>query len=281
MTRKEALRQGVLQLKEADSDTPYLDAAVLLSEALHISKEQLYVSLPDQIDDAPLSRFREFIRNRQAGNPVSYIIGRKEFFGLEFTVDKRVLVPRPDTEVLVEAVMDKIKAMEKPPDVLDICTGTGCIPIALKYYLPYIQVFASDISAEVEDVYNENALRHLAAIPPFFVSNLFDNIPKKFDIITANPPYLNSEEIRNMRFINWPEPEIALDGGDDGLNLYRLIIKKAPEKLRKNGFLVMEGAYWQLKPLKELMKQAGYSDIVIREDLGGRDRVIIGTTPIS
>ena len=155
-------------------------------------------------------RFLGLVDRRSAGVPVSYIRKVKEFWGLEFYVDERVLVPRPDTEALVEKALDVVRADPRLYRVHDACAGSGCIGIALKSTVPRLSVSASDISAEAGEVLSFNAEKLLGARMEFFVSDLLESVPGPFDVITANPPYLSDNEVEGMRKLGWPEPEMAL-----------------------------------------------------------------------
>jgi release factor glutamine methyltransferase len=275
MTIKEALKEGHNILFYAEVDTPVLDAIVLLSEALEISKEELFASLPEDIDDAGYLKYRELLDMRCSGLPVSYIRRRKEFYGLDFYVDQRVLVPRPETEMLVEEV---VQVASRNPAVLrvhDACTGSGCIAITLKRLLPHLEISASDISPDAEEVFTLNRERILGEDLPFHRSDLLADVPGTFDIIVANPPYLRDAEVLNMKKIGWPEPGLALKGGEDGTDLAGRLIRQAQEKLRQGGRLIMEADGDQMTKLFALMDSCGYRYITVRRDMAQRERMIM------
>lgn len=258
----------------AEVETPALDATVLLAEALSVSKERLLACLPDAVDAGSYERYRRFLRLRCTGLPVSYIRRRKEFYGLEFAVDERVLVPRPDTETLIE---EALQCLEEAPDIRrvhDGCTGTGCIAITLAHLRPELEVSASDISPQAQEVFRQNCLRILERQLPFFLSDLLAAVPGRFDLITANPPYLSAEEVRKMKKIGWPEPEVALDGGEDGTALSARLIRQAPAKLSPGGVLLLEAAPQQMEALGALLEEAGFRGVSVRQDLAGRQRVL-------
>jgi len=275
MTVGGALNQGKERLFYAEVDTPMLDATLLLSEALGTSKERMLASLPDPLDPDRWQRYRGLLDLRCAGQPVSYIRRKKEFFSLEYYVDPRVLVPRPDTEVLVEEALRLLEAGLLIQRVHDACTGSGCVAIALKHSFPTVKVSASDISREALQVAAENARR---LVPESRIrlhrSDLLARIPGRYDLITANPPYLTDGEVENMKKIGWPEPALALAGGVDGTDLHRRLIRQAPRKLRAGGTLLLEAAPAQMTLLERELIEQGYGEIAVVPDLAGRDRVI-------
>ncbi len=275
MTVGHALNQGKRLLFYAEVDTPMLDATVLLSEALGTSKERLLASLPDPLDQEGWHRFRSFIDLRCAGLPVSYIRKRKEFFSLEFHVDERVLVPRPDTEILVEEALRTLKANPQAKRVHDACTGSGCVAIALKHSIPALKVSGSDISIEALQVAAHNTRRLLpTARIRLYRSDLLTRIPGRYDLITANPPYLTDLEVENMRKVGWPEPQLALQGGGDGTDLLRRLIRQSLRKLRSSGHLLLEAAPQQMPVLQRELADQGFKEITVFTDLAGRYRVI-------
>jgi len=275
MTVGHALNQGKRILFYAEVDTPMLDATVLLSEALGTSKERLLACLPDPLEPEGWVRFRSFIDMRCAGLPVSYIRKKKEFFSLEFHVDGRVLVPRPDTEILVEEALSTLRDCPRAGRVHDACTGSGCVAIAVKRSIPSLKVSASDISAEALQVAAHNARQLLpAARIRLYRSDLLAGIPGRYDLITANPPYLTDLEVENMKKMGWPEPELALQGGSDGADLLRRLIGQSPRKLRSSGHLLLEAAPRQMSVLQRELADQGFEKITVVTDLAGRDRVI-------
>jgi release factor glutamine methyltransferase len=275
MTVGHALNQGKRLLFYAEVDTPMLDATVLLSEALGTSKERLLASLPDPLNPEGWHRFRSFIDLRCAGLPVSYIRKKKEFFSLEFHVDERVLVPRPDTEILVEEALRTLKAYPQAKRVHDACTGSGCVAIVLKHSIPELKISASDISVAALQVAAFNARRLLPkARIRLYRSDLLARVPGRYDLITVNPPYLTDLEVENMRKVGWPEPELALQGGGDGTDLLRRLIRQSPRKLSSSGYLLLEAAPVQMPVLQRELADQGFKEITVLADLAGRDRVI-------
>jgi len=279
MTVRSLLAQGYDTLFYAEVETPLLDALLLLAHAMGSSKEKLLASLPDPVGVEVEASFHALIDRRCAGTPVSYIRRSKEFYGLDFYVDERVLVPRPDTETLVEKVLDLLRAEPGLRRVHDACAGSGCVGIALQRTRPELEVSASDVSPAASEVIGLNSTRLLGRALPFFLSDLLAAVPGPFDVIAANPPYLTDEEVSGMRKIGWPEPEIALRGGTDGTAVAAGLIRSAPAKLAPGGWLALESAPAQFTRLFALMDQAGFRSLSVEKDLAGRDRVIAGWLP--
>jgi release factor glutamine methyltransferase len=276
MTFRSLLRQGSSALLLAEVDTPVLDALVLLAFAADITKERLLARLPDAVEPGTEERYRSLLDKRSEGTPVSYIRRCKEFHGLEFYVDERVLVPRPDTETLVERALDILRAEPRLLRVHDACAGSGCVGISLKRAEPRLQVSASDVSPDAGEVLAVNAERLLADPLPFFLSDLLAEVPGEFDLIAANPPYLNEAEVADMRRVGWPEPALALLGGAEGTEIAERLIRSAPGSLADRGWLALEAAPPQLVRLTAVMAEAGFIDVAVDRDLGGRERVIAG-----
>jgi release factor glutamine methyltransferase len=289
MTIREALAEGTASLTAAGIETPGLDSSLLLAEVLNTSRSSLIAAGNDPVSQESLTAFRQLINRRQAGECIAYILGRKEFYGLEFLVNPSVLVPRPDTETLVELIGSRewgVGSRQEPPRVLDLCTGSGAIAIALKHTMPKLEVWATDISAEALEIAKTNAARLL---PPnsilFFQGDLFDALPSSpplliapcsLLIIVSNPPYIPTTEIPSLPPEVRMEPTLALDGGDDGLHIIRKIISRAPEFLCKGGSLLLEADPRQMAAIASLYKEADFSDIQTYADLSGRERVISG-----
>jgi release factor glutamine methyltransferase len=276
MTGRSLLTQGYDTLFYAEVQTPFLDAVVLLAHAMETTKERLLASLPDEVPPDVETRFRGFLDLRCSGVPVSYIRRVKEFYGLDFYVDERVLVPRPDTEVLVEKVLQCVHADPRLRRVHDACTGSGCIGIAVKRTAPGLDVSASDISTGALEVAAVNAGRLLGAELPAFQSDLLESVPGSFDLIASNPPYLRDDEVADLRKLGWREPELALAGGRDGTALAERLIRAAPARLNPGGWLVLEAAPLQITKLFAFMDQAGFHTIDVEKDLAGSSRVIAG-----
>jgi release factor glutamine methyltransferase len=274
MTVQDALYEGTSILYFAEVETPFLDASLLLSHALGVSKEKLFASLPDRVEPSFFKQFKMYLDERCHGVPVSYIRHKKEFYGLEFFVDERVLVPRPDTETLVDTVRGIVSSDNKVKRLHDLCTGSGCIAITLQYLFPEMEISASDVSEEVYEVFRYNCRQLVKKELAFFYADLFAGLPEKYDLIASNPPYLTDGEVDNLKKIDWSEPEIALRGGRDGLDFLKEIIRLAPCFLRARGYLFLEAAPGQMKILKDFMEKLDYINITVVKDLAKRERVI-------
>ncbi len=271
-----ALQNGSAYLGQSGADTPYLDACLLLSETLGIEKEQLFARLSDPLAANSHDQYQALLTQRAAGVPVSYLRKRKEFYGLEFYVDQRVLVPRPDTELIVEAVLELTDKLPHFERVHDCCTGSGCIALTLAKLHPGIEVSASDISEQALEVFELNSVRLLSRRPRTYVSDLLEKVPGTYHIIVSNPPYLQSSEVDAMQAAGWPEPRLALDGGDDGLDLVRRLAAQSKSRLHQRGYLMLEVADPQMEATVAILDACGYGDIEVRHDLAGRRRVCIG-----
>jgi release factor glutamine methyltransferase len=220
-------------------------------------------------------RYFDFISRRQEHEPIAYIIGEKEFMGLDFLVDKRVLVPRPDTETLAEEA-ERIVKKEKLTSFLDVCTGSGCIAVTLANAYPGIKAFASDISADALDVARENAKRNKVDVT-FFLSNMFEEITGRYDLIVSNPPYIESGSMDSLPLtVRLHEPKLALDGGVDGLDFHRALARGAKSFLNPRGYLMMEIAWDQGEKVSNLLRNEGYQVYIIK-DLPGLNRVVCGS----
>lgn len=273
MTVRQAVEEGVLLLK-GEVDTPLLDVVLLLSKAIHLSRERLVASYPDEISPSSHARFRDLLDQRHWGKPVSYITGKKEFYSHVFTVDSRVLVPRPDTEILVEAIVELVRLREGIETIHDCCTGSGCIGISIQHELPDVTVTVSDISTEALALFAENSAAILDRILTFWRSDLLTSVPGRYDVIVANPPYLDADRIDAMAATGWPEPLLALDGGIDGLASYRTLIPQSRRLLRPGGYLFLEADPGQFNELRKMLVQNGFSNTIIYKDLAERERAI-------
>ena len=273
MTIRQAIAEGTEKIAPRWPETPYLDACVILASVLGSTRAKLLASLSDPLPQNAYEAFIHGVEERAAGSPVAYITHHQEFYALDFYVDSRVLVPRADTEILVETALSFIKPGSL---VLDLCTGSGCIAIAIKHTEPEARVEASDISEDALAVFRRNADTILSGQIVTHKSDLLNSVPGKFDVIVSNPPYLTRSETSKMKNDNWPEPPLALDGGADGLDFIRPIIAAAPDHLNSGGHLLFEADPAQMEAIKLEFEKYKYNDIIIRKDLAGRDRVIAG-----
>jgi release factor glutamine methyltransferase len=236
----------------------------------------------DVLSEKTCAEFCTLIERRCSGECVAYITGKKEFRGLEFEVNPSVLVPRPDTETLVEAALEIMQ--EYLPrtttnhHLLDLCTGSGAVAIALKHEMPKLEVHASDICASALKIAKDNAARLLPGNNiQFFHGDLYKALSKSlFSLIVSNPPYIPSSKIKTLPDEVQFEPRFALDGGDTGLNIIERIIDGAPDYLQPGGFLLMEADPDQMFDITILLEQRGFFDIKLFKDLSGSQRVIGG-----
>jgi len=284
MLIREALAQGGADLKYAGIKTPGLDASLLLAHILNTGRTNLIARGTDRLSEKKCAEFCTLIERRANGECTAYIIGKKEFRGLEFEVNKSVLVPRPETETLVETAIDIIQknAQDKHVvSILDLCTGSGAVAISLKNEMPSCEITAADISPNALNTAVRNAEKLLGVnLIKFFRGDLYDALPNPqpavYSLIISNPPYIPSDEIQTLSAEVQNEPLIALDGGISGLEIIKRIIDKAPDYLQKNGFLLLEADPRQMEQIKILLENKGFLDIQLYKDLGGSQRVIGG-----
>ena len=277
MTIKEAIKKGTINLKIKGIEEPNLKARLLMQYVLNKSRQYILV-----YDNKTLTQAQEFQYFRNIEKlikkfPLQHITHQQEFMKMTFYVDENVLIPRPDTETLVEEVIQIAKKINAKK-ILDMCTGSGAIAVSLAKYIPNSRITAVDISSKVLNIAKKNAKSNQVENQITFVeSNLFENLPKeKYDIIVSNPPYIKNEKIKTLDKEVQKEPKLALDGGIDGLDFYRAIIKQDYEYLKFNGYLCFEIGYDQKEEVMELIKQEEkYKDTYSKKDLYGNDRIII------
>lgn len=265
---------------KAELDSPRLDAEVLLAHVLKKERIFLYVHFDQPLDPAELAEYKACIRQRVQHVPVAHITGHKEFMGLDFKVTKDTLIPRPDTEILVEAVLQRLKAgPESDLRLADIGTGSGAICLSLLNYLPQLQAVTVDISPRAIEVARENAAAlGVAERIEFFQGDLLEPIKdRRFEAIVSNPPYIPKSDILTLaQDVKDYEPMSALDGGEDGLDFYRRLLQEAPDLLEPGGFLAVEVGIGQAQVLAEMAKVMtpwGRSEII--KDLAGIERVVV------
>jgi len=301
MLIREALAQGSADLKYAGIKTPGLDASILLSFVLNKNRTFVIASEKEKINEKNCAVFCSLIERRANGECVAYLTGKKEFMGLEFTVNKSVLVPRPDTETLVEAAIEYIKKNlprtytnqheQINNRVLDLCTGSGAVAISLKHEMPQLDIYATDICSKALKVAKENAEKLLGKNKiSFFKGDLFNALPSisasqrlcenslpiKFSLIVSNPPYICSSKIQTLSAEVQNEPLLALDGGHDGLDLIRRLIENASKYLAPNGVLLLEADPNQMEEIKTILAKYSFMSIQLYKDLSGSNRVIGG-----
>ncbi|GBE57192.1 release factor glutamine methyltransferase [bacterium BMS3Abin01] len=276
------LKKSADYLKSRGSTSPRLDAELLLAEALGMRRIDLYINYDRPLNEAEVGRYRELVRARGRGEPVAYILGRAYFRDLTLRVDRNVLIPRPETEHLVEAALGRLADRDwpAPPRVLDVGTGSGAIAIAVAAGYPDTVITAVDRSAAALELARENA--HAAGVAcriDFIESDMFAVLDPlaTFDVILCNPPYIADDEWDGLpRDVREYEPEAALRGGADGLDFYRLLAREAPPFLRPGGRLMVEIGSAQGPGVQELMRvEAGLAAVETLKDYAGHDRVVV------
>ena len=273
MTLREAYEYGKEQLNLEGVDDADLDAGYLLEFVTGISRTMYYLKMQETISAEHEALYRSCIETRASHIPLQHITGVQEFMGLEFCVNEHVLVPRQDTEVLVESVLEVLKPGMK---ILDMCTGSGCILISLLKHGQVSKGVGADISEEALAVAERNCEK-LGVKADLLKSDLFENISGRFDVIVSNPPYIRTAVIEELKEeVKFHDPFIALDGKEDGLYFYRKIVEKSPEYLNDGGKLYFEIGHDQGEDVKNLMEQAGFEEVTVKKDLAGLDRVVFG-----
>ncbi len=275
LTIKQTLTKGTIMLKNSNIESPKLKARLLLQYILKKSRQYLIVYDNQEVDKKAQWEYFVNIEKLTKGMPLQHITHTQEFMKMDFYVDENVLIPRPDTEILVEETIKIAQTMERPK-ILDLCTGSGAIAISLKKYIPSAQVYAVDISKKALEIAKKNAHR-LEAEVKFIESNLFEKIKnEKFDIIVSNPPYIKKSDINYLSQEVQKEPQIALDGGYDGLDFYRKISYQAIDYLKFGSYLCFEIGYDQKEEVLEILKGIEhYTKTYCKKDLCGNDRVVI------
>jgi release factor glutamine methyltransferase len=267
-------------LRKRGVSTSRLDAELIVAQALAIDRIRVLVDGARSLLPEELAAIRELVRRRRTFEPIAYLRGEREFYGRVFRVDRRVLVPRPDTEILVEVALERLRGHDLGARVLDLCTGSGCVAITLKRERPTLAVDAVDLSAEAIALARENAQR-LGAVwnVRFLVGDLYAPLEaeRRYDLVVANPPYIGSGEIAGLQpDIRDHEPRLALDGGTDGLEFVRRIAAGAPSHLRPGGALATEISADQGPAVVEILRGHGFEDVRVSRDYGGHDRVVSG-----
>ncbi|MCL2777508.1 MAG: peptide chain release factor N(5)-glutamine methyltransferase [Polyangiaceae bacterium] len=257
-------------------ENPRLDAELLVAFALGTDRMRVILDADRPLDPSELARLRDLVVRRRDREPIAYLRGEREFFGLRFRVDKRVLVPRPDTETLVDVGLRRTLRVSLSMRQLDLCTGSGCVAIAMAHKRRTAKVFAVDVSLDALEVARANAQRLGVYNVAFFDGDLFSPaFPWAFDLITANPPYIPTAEIDSlMPDVKNFEPRIALDGGSDGLDVVRRIVAEAPAHLARGGVLALEIGAGQAPTVTRLFAEQGFCDIETARDFAKIERVV-------
>jgi len=278
MNIKEYLRYATNILKNANIETPVLEAGVVLCHVLKCDRTYLYSHDDRMLEKAELDALNYMLGQRTNGEPLQYLVGETEFMSLSFVVSPAVLIPRQDTEILVEKCIELVNMIGKAK-VLDMCTGSGCIAISIAHYCPESRVVACDVSRDALSIAKVNSERNgVKNRLELCQGDLFEAVAgeRGFDIIASNPPYIETDVMPELqKEVRDHEPHLALDGGQDGLDFYRKIIAMAPSYLIDGGYLTFEIGYNQGQSVKDLM-QRYFQDIGVYKDISGNDRVVIG-----
>ena len=279
MTYRECYEQGCRTLQAAGIEEAALDARLLLETVCGTDRNDLLVHGEQPVAPEAEEKYLNLIRQRAEHIPLQQLTGEQGFMGLTFNVNEHVLIPRQDTEILVEEVL---KELHDGMRVLDMCTGSGCILLSLLHYSNDCEGLGVDLSAEALEVAGRNVLKVLtpekAEHAHFLQSDLFEKVEGKFEIIVSNPPYIASAEVEKlMPEVRDHEPRMALDGTEDGLYFYRRIIEEAGKYLVSSGMLFFEIGYDQGQAVSELMRTEGYCEVQVVQDYAGLDRVVFGT----
>lgn len=271
---REIQKYAVDKLKKNNVEDYNIKVKILICNTINKPKEYLIIHDKEELDEEKVLEIKHNLNKIIEGIPIQYITGNQEFMGLNFFVNEKVLIPQPDTEILVEEVIN-IEKKIKASRILDLCTGSGAIAICLKKHNPKLQVVASDISTEALEVAQKNAKNNGVEID-FIDSDLFRNIEKNFDIIVSNPPYIKTDVIKTLSLEVQNEPHLALDGGKDGLYFYREIIGNAYKYLNQQGYLILEIGYDQKEDVIKLINDCEqYEEIYSKKDFSGNDRIIV------
>ena len=274
MKIRELLKKEIEKLNNKKIEDGYFKAKILLAYEMDCDMQYLSIHMEDEVEEEITRKIEADIQKVIQGIPVQYITKHQEFYGLDFYVDGNVLIPQPDTEILVEEVIAFAKQFTNEPKIVDMCTGSGAIAIAISKNID-VEMWASDISKPALEIAKKNALNNKVDIK-FIQSDMFEKIKGKFDIIVSNPPYIETQEIEALSREVKNEPLIALDGGNDGLDFYRILAQNAKKYLNKNGVLAVEIGYNQGEVVNNLFKSCGLVEVYTKKDFAGNDRMVVG-----
>ena len=275
MNYTEAFLMGMQKLKEAEIGEAQLDARLLLEEVCGTDHNTLLCHGDREVSEAEEEQYRKALEQRAVHVPLQHLLGYQDFMGLRFQVNEHVLIPRQDTEILVEEAM---RYLHDGMRILDLCTGSGCILLSLLHYSNDCEGTGVDISKEALQVAALNA-ELLGIKADFLKSDLYEKVTGKFDLLVSNPPYIERKVIPTLMVREY-DPYIALDGGEDGLDFYRRIIGGAQDYLKRGGQILMEIGSGQAQVVSELLREAGFKEIDVCRDFAGLDRVVSGRLPI-
>ena len=275
MKIKELINIGIQKLNKNNIEDSSLITKKLLQKLLNITDTQIVIKSDEQINQDIVNKYEEMLNKIIEGIPLQYITNEKYFYGIKFYVDENVLIPQPDTEILVEEVINICKNKNKEIKILDMCTGSGCIGICLAKNIKDTSVTLVDISNKALEVAEKNAKENNAKVE-IIQSDMFENIKDKYDIIVSNPPYIETDTIKTLSIEVQNEPNLALDGGEDGLKFYRILANNAYRYLNEDGFICMEIGYNQKETVIKILEETQeYKNTYCKKDLAGNDRVIM------
>lgn len=275
MKIKEILASQVKILQENNIEEAIQKARILLCYTINKPKEYLIAHDNDELSNDDINRYKKYIQRIVQNEPIQYITEKQEFMKMNFYVNKNSLIPRADTEILVEEALKIIQTNELKK-VLDLCTGSGAIGISIAKYSKIQEIILSDISLKALEVAKVNVKKYNCDNVKIIYSDLFDNIQERFDIIISNPPYIETETIKTLNKDVQKEPILALDGGCDGLVVYKKIINKAYDYLENGGYLALEIGYNQKQAVINLLENSNkYKEIYSKKDLFGNDRIVV------
>lgn len=277
------LKISVEKLKDRDYTDPLLESRLLLTHVLDVDSIYVYINGDKEVSESSSKEFLDLVEKRASGYPLQYILNEANFMDLDFYVEDGVLIPRSDTEVLVEYLLDYIDELgSRDVRLLDLGIGSGAIVLSTAYHKPFIEAYGVDIMDKPIEITKRNIETFGLDNVKIFKGDLFepfedDNYYNSFDIIASNPPYINTREIDKLQLeVRSHEPISALDGGEDGLNYYRRIIKDARRFLKDNGLLIFEIGYDQGEKVSSLLREEGYKKVLVLKDIQRLDRVVLG-----
>lgn len=274
MKLEELIKKSTIKLQKNNIDDYSIKLKIIIEYFFNIPINKIIVYMNKEVSSKENVEFEKILQKVINGIPVQYITNKQEFMGLKFYVDKNVLIPQPDTEILVERVIEYCNNINYSLKILDLCTGSGAIAISLAKYIKNANIYATDISENAIEIANKNAKINKVGIN-FIKSDMFENIEEKdFDIIVSNPPYIKTSVISTLSNEVKNEPYIALDGGKDGLKFYNIIYEKAEKYMNRNGIIFLEIGYDQKENIMNIFKKK-YREVYCLKDLNNNDRVII------
>ncbi len=279
MKIKELINYGKKLLVENEIQDSTIIAKTLAEYILKMDRMQIVINEEKEIDEREKTRYYLALIEIIQGMPIQYITNKQEFMNLEFYVDENVLIPQPDTEILVEEVINIAKQKKEDIQILDICAGSGAIGIAISKNIENAHITMSDISTDALQIAKKNSEKYISLSKEEFVeSNMFESITDKYDVIVSNPPYIQTSVIETLSKNVQKEPILALDGGKDGLSFYKILANEAYKFLNNEGYLCMEIGYDQKEEVIKLLNNTGkYKEIYSKKDLAGNDRIVVAT----